>query len=65
MYIGVQPTGNPSLSRRGRLDRQGGGQTARGGTLGETLSAYMCHHEGPLMGRAKPHAEGGPRPMNL
>jgi hypothetical protein len=42
-----------------------GGQTARGDTLGETLSAYMCHHEGPLMGRAKPNTEGGPGPMNL
>jgi hypothetical protein len=33
-----------------------GGQTDRSDALGETLIEYMCHHGGPLMGRAKPHA---------
>jgi hypothetical protein len=52
-----------TLVRIGYVDV--GGQTARGCALGKTLSAYMCHHVGPLMGQAKPHAEGDPGPMNL
>jgi hypothetical protein len=62
IYIGVYLIKNPSECP------DVGGQTAReavrGGALGETLSTYMCHHEGHLMGRAKPHAEGGLRPKN-
>jgi hypothetical protein len=52
-----------TLVRVGYVDVSG--QTARGGTVGETLITYRCHHGGPLMGRARPHAEGGPGPMYL
>jgi hypothetical protein len=65
IYMG-QSNRNPRLSRMcKRSDRQGGGQTVKGSALGETLIAYRCHHEGPLMGRAKPHAGGGSGPMYL
>jgi hypothetical protein len=52
-----------TLVRVGCADADG--QTTRGGALGETLNAYRCHHEGPLMGRVKPHAGGGSGPIYL
>jgi hypothetical protein len=42
-----------------------GGQTTRGGELGENLTEYRSPHRGPLMGRAKRHVGGGPGPVFL
>jgi hypothetical protein len=60
IYIGV-PLLNPSEGGYAGA----GGLTAWGGGAREILNPWTPHPVEPLMGWAKPHTGGGPRPMYL